>query len=181
MQRRLLTAILAALALVALSVPVFAKEGAVTKFDSLPTDWHAGQTYALGYMIKMDGVEPYKADSTAILANSLDGKTSLAFPGIADKAPGHYTAQVSFPAVGTYSWKVTQGSFFAAFDMGTISVLPALAGNGAAAPAAPATDPIGQALPFAAIAAALFIGFALGRAPGVRRRLAILTPRESRA
>ena len=182
MQRRLFTAILAALALVALSVPALAKEGAVTKFDSLPTDWHAGETYALGYMIRMDGVEPYKADSTAILANSLDGKTSLAFPGVADKTPGHYTAQVNFPAVGTYSWKVTQGSFFAAFDMGTISVLPALSGNGsAAAPGAPATDPLGQALPFAGIAAALFIGFALGRAPAVRRRLANLTPRVTRA
>ena len=66
MARRLAIALLAALSLVALSVPALAKQGAVTKFDSLPTDFHAGQVYSLGYLIKMDGVEPYKADRTEI-------------------------------------------------------------------------------------------------------------------
>jgi hypothetical protein len=170
MPRRLLTAILAALALVALSVPALAKEGAVTKLDSLPTDLHAGQTYALGYTIRMDGVEPYKADRTEIIANSLDGKTNLIFPGVADAAAGHYTAQVTFPGVGTYSWKVTQGSYFAPFDLGTISVLPALARSGAAAaPSAPASDPLGNAMPFAATGAAIFATLILARTQ--RRRL----------
>jgi hypothetical protein len=170
MQRRLLTAILTALALVAFSVPALAKEGAVTKFDSLPTDWHAGQVYSLGYLIKMDGVEPYKADRTEIIANSLDGKTNLIFPGVGDATPGHYTAQVTFPAVGTYQWKVTQGSFFAPFDMGSISVLPALASSAASgSPASPASDPLRDAMPFAAAGAAIFATLVLARTQ--RRRL----------
>ena len=170
MQRRLATAILAALALVALSVPALAKEGAVTKFDSLPTDWHAGQVYTLGYLIKMDGVEPYKADRTEILANSLDGKTSLVFPGVGDATPGHYTAQVNFPAVGTYQWKVTQGSFFAPFDMGSISVLPAISSTAtSSSPAAPAGEPLRDAIPFAAAGAAIFATLVLARSQ--RRRL----------
>lgn len=170
MQRGLLTAILAALALVALSVPGLAKEGAVTKFDSLPTDWHAGQVYSLGYLIKMDGVEPYEADRTEIIANSLDGKTSLVFPGVGDATPGHYTAQVTFPAVGTYQWKVTQGSYFAPFDMGSISVLPAFTSTATtSSPAAPAGEPLRDAIPFAAAGAAIFAIFVLARTQ--RRRL----------
>jgi hypothetical protein len=169
MQRRLFTAILAALALVALSVPALAKEGAVTKFDSLPTDFHTGQVYSLGYLIKMDGVEPYKADRTEIIANSLDGKTNLIFPGVADSTPGHYTAQVTFPAMGTYQWKVTQGSYFAPFDLGSISVLPAIASSISSTPAAPVDDPLRDAIPFAAAGAAIFATLVLSRTQ--RRRV----------
>ena len=172
MPRRLATAILTALALVALSVPALAKEGAVTKFDSLPTDWHAGQVYSLGYLIKMDGVEPYKADRTEIIANSLDGKTSLSFPGVGDTTPGHYTAQVTFPAAGTYQWKVTQGSFFAPFDMGSLSVLPAIASTATAtstSPVAPVGGPLRDVIPFAAVGAAIFVTYLVARTQ--RRRL----------
>ena len=163
MSRGILTAIIAALALLAFSVPALAKEGAVTKFDSLPTDWHAGQTYALGYTIKMDGVEPYKADSTEIIANAVDGKTALTFPGVGDATPGHYTAKVTFPSVGTYHWKVTQGSYFAPFDLGTISVLPAIASATSSSPAAPVSDPIRDALPFTAAGAVVFSVLVLAR------------------
>ena len=172
MTRRLVTGLIAALALLALSVPALAKEGAVTKFDSLPTDWYAGQTYALGYTIRMDGVQLYQADRTEIVANSIDGKTSLTFAGVTDKAsPGHYTANVKFPSAGTYTWKVTQGSYFPAFEMGTLSVLPAIATSGtSSAPAAPANDPISSAIPFVAAGAALFGTFVLARTQ--RRRIA---------
>ena len=164
MSRRLVTLLIATLALLSLGTTALAKEGAVTKFDSLPTDWHAGQSYALGYTIRMDGTEPYKADKTEIIASSLDGKTNLIFPGVGDATPGHYTAQVMFPAVGTYHWKVTQGTFFAPFDLGSISVLPALASSGAAsAPAAPTSDPVRDAIPFAAAGAVLFATLVLAR------------------
>jgi hypothetical protein len=171
MSRRPVIALLATLALLSLGTTALAKEGAVTKFDSLPTDWHAGQTYALGYTIRMDGVEPYKADRTEIIASSLDGKTNLVFPGVGDTTPGHYTAKVMFPSVGQYSWKVTQGTYFAPFDLGTISVLPAIASTSSGgAPAAPAGDPVRDALPFAAAGAALFATLVLARTQ--RRRLA---------
>lgn len=162
MSRRLVTTLIAALAMLALASPALAKEGATTKFDSLPTDWHAGQTYALGYTIRMDGVEPYKADRTEIIASSADGKSTLIFPGVADGAPGHYTAKVTFPAVGTYLWKVTQGSFFAPMDLGSISVLPALATSTGSAPAA-SGDPVRDAIPFVAAGAALFGTLVLAR------------------
>lgn len=160
MTRRLVMVCIAILALLSLATPALAKEGAVTKFDSTPTEWHAAQTYTLGYTIKMDGVEPYKADSTEIIATSLKGDV-LSFAGVGDSTPGHYTAKVTFPAVGTYHWKVTQGSYFAPFDLGTISVLPAVASSTSSTPAAPASDPIRDALPFAAAGAVLFGGLAV--------------------
>ena len=163
MSRRLVTLLVATLALLSLGTTALAKEGAVTKFDSLPTDWHSGQTYALGYTIRMDGTEPYKADRTEIIAASLDGKTNLIFPGVGDTTPGHYTAQVMFPAVGTYSWKVTQGTFFAPFDLGSISVLPAVVTASSGSPAAPVSDPVRDALPFAAAGAVIFAAFVLAR------------------
>ena len=168
MSRRILIAVIAALSLLAFSIPALAKEGAVTKFDSLPTEWHAGQTYTLGYTIKMDGVEPYKADRTEIIANTIDGKATLVFPGIADGAPGHYVAKVTFPSVGTWQWKVTQGSYFAPFDLGSISVLPALPASGGTTPAAPLADAFSGAMPILG-AAAVAIAFAL--AITQRRRL----------
>jgi hypothetical protein len=168
MSRRILTAVIAALALLAFSVPALAKEGAVTKFDSLPTDWHVGQTYALGYTIKMDGVEPYKADKTEIIANTIDGKMNLVFPGVAEGSPGHYVAQVNFPAVGTWHWKVTQGSFFAPFELGTISVLPAAPASGGSAPTTPLADAFAGAIPVLGAAA---VAIALILARSQRRRL----------
>jgi len=171
MARRLAIALLAALSLVALSVPALAKGGAVTRFDSLPTDFHAGQVYSLGYLIKMDGVEPYKADRTEIIASSADGKTNVVFPGVADATPGHYTAQVSFPTSGTYQWKVTQGSYFAPFDLGSINVLPAIASTSSSSTPLATGDPIRDAIPFAAAGAALFATFVLARTQRQRRRL----------
>lgn len=167
MSRRLLRVLVMSLALLALGAPALAKEGATTKFDSLPTQWYAGQSYTLGYTILMDGVEPYKADRTAITATSLDGKTELIFPGTPDGKPGHYTATVLFPASGPYHWKVTQGSFFPAHDLGTVSVLPALGTSSASTP--PAADPLRDAAPFATAGAALVALALIARTQ--RRRL----------
>src|SRR5437762_14056145 len=101
MTQRLVMVCIAILALLSLASPALAKEGAVTKFDSTPTEGHAAQTYTLGYTIKMDGVEPYKAVSTEIIANTADGKPALTLAGVGDGTPGPYTARVTFPAAGT--------------------------------------------------------------------------------
>src|SRR5439155_3153614 len=93
MRRTLILALGALCALVAMSGVALAKEGAVTKFDSPPGEWHAGQNYTLGYTIRMDGVEPYKADTTEIVIRNGTGKV-LSYPGTPDGTAGHYTAKV---------------------------------------------------------------------------------------
>src|SRR5438094_8129263 len=141
-------------ALVALWVVQLEQQDALTKFASRPGEWHAGQNYTLGYTIRMDGVEPYKADTTEIVIRNGTGKV-LSYPGTPDGPAGHYTAKVYFPAAGTYSWQITQGSFFAPYDLGPITVLgPVATSESQSGAPAPASDPLGQATPFAARARA---------------------------
>jgi len=141
------------LALGALAGTALAKEGAVSKLDPLPPGGlHAGQMIPVGFTILMDGVEPYKADVAEIVVRNGPGKV-LSSPATAQGAAGHYVANVYFPASGTYTWQVTQGTFFAPFDLGTIAVLgPVTASETQTAPTnTPATnDPISVAIPFLA-------------------------------
>ena len=140
------------LALAALASTALGKEGAVTKLDALPPGGlHAGQVIPVGFTILMDGVEPYKADVAEIVIRNGTGKV-LSYPATAQGAPGHYVANVYFPAAGTYTWQATQGTFFAPYDLGTISVLaPAVAPQPQATSAtAPANDPLSGAIPFLA-------------------------------
>jgi hypothetical protein len=169
MRRISILAIGTLLALGALAGTALAKEGAVTKLDQLPPGGlQAGQTYALGYTILMDGVEPYQADATEILVRNANGK-ALSYPGTPDGKPGHYVAKVYFPAAGTYTWQVTQGSYFAPMDLGTITVLAPTASS-ADSQAAPATssssDPIGGAIAF--VAGLVALGGALRLAQLIR-------------
>ena len=151
------------LTLGALAGTALAKEGAVSKLDALPPGGlHAGQMIPVGFTILMDGVEPYKADTTEILVRNTTGK-ALSYPGTPNGAAGHYVAKVYFPAAGTYTWQVTQGSFFAPFDLGTITV-QAPAGTSASesqtAPASsPVNEPLAQGIGF--IAALIAIGGAV--------------------
>ena len=153
MRRIKILAIGTLLTLGALAGTALAKEGAISKLDALPPGGlYAGQMIPVGFTILMDGVEPYKADVAEIVVRNGTGKV-LSYPATAQGAAGHYVANVYFPAAGTYTWQVTQGTFFAPYDLGTIAVLaPAAASETQAAPTnAPATnDPISQAIPFIA-------------------------------
>jgi hypothetical protein len=141
------------LTLGALAGTALAKEGAVSKLDTLPPGGlHAGQMIPVGFTMLMDGVEPYKADIAEIVVRNGTGKV-LSYPATPQGPAGHYVANVYFPAAGTYTWQVTQGTYFAPYDLGTIAVLaPAAVSETQTAPTnAPATnDPISQAIPFIA-------------------------------
>jgi hypothetical protein len=153
MRRIKILAIGTLLTLGALAGTALAKEGAVTKLDALPPGGlHAGQMIPVGFTILMDGVEPYKADVAEIVVRNGTGKV-LSYPATAQGAAGHYVANVYFPAAGTYTWQVTQGTFFAPYDLGTISVLtPATTSQTESSSTnTPATnDPISQAIPWLA-------------------------------
>lgn len=153
MRRISIFAIGTLLALTALAGTALAKGGAITKLDGLPPGGlHAGQTYAIGYTILMDGVEPYKADVAEIVVRTGTGKV-LSYPATPQGPAGHYVANVYFPAAGTYTWQATQGTFFAPYDLGTIAVLgPVTSSQTQTTPTSvPATnDPISQAIPFLA-------------------------------
>ena len=153
MRRIKILAIGTLLTLGALTGTALAKEGAVTKLDALPPGGlHAGQMIPVGFTILMDGTEPYKADVAEIVVRNGTGKV-LSYPATPQGPAGHYVANVYFPAAGTYTWQITQGTFFAPYDLGSVAVLaPAAASETQPAPTnTPATnDPISQAIPFLA-------------------------------
>jgi hypothetical protein len=153
MRRIKVLAIGTLLTLGALAGTALAKEGAVTKLDALPPGGlHAGQVIPVGFTILMDGIEPYKADVAEIVIRNGKGKV-LSYRATAQGATGHYVANVFFPAEGTYTWSVTQGTFFAPYDLGTIAVFAPVATTQTQAnpTSAPATnDPISQAIPLLA-------------------------------
>jgi hypothetical protein len=149
MRRIEILAIGTLLTLGALAGTALGKEGAITKLDPLPPGGlHAGQAIPVGFTILMDGVEPYKADVAEIVVRNGSGKV-LSYRATAQGPAGHYVANVYFPAAGTYTWSVTQGTFFAPYDLGTISVLAPVSTS--QTQSTPATnDPISQAVPFLA-------------------------------
>lgn len=159
------------LALAALAGTALAKEGALSKLDQLPPGGlHAGQNITVGWTIFMDGVEPYKADTTEIVIRNGTGKV-LSYPGTPDGPAGHYTAKIYFPAAGTYTWQITQGSFFAPYDLGTITVLgPVTTSQSQSGAPAPANDPLGQAIPFVALAVAFGAAIRLAQLIRMQRR-----------
>jgi hypothetical protein len=162
-------------ALGALAGTALAKEGAVTKLDALPPGGlHAGQTIPVGFTILMDGVEPYKADVAEIVIRNGTGKV-LSYPATAQGATGHYVANVFFPAAGTYTWQVTQGTFFAPYDLGTIAVLAPVANSRtqSSSTSTPATDPISQAIPWLAGLIALGGTVRLARVLRSQRRMSV--------
>ena len=84
MRRLSVIAVGSLLALAALAGTALAKEGAVSKLDQLPPGGlHAGQNITVGWTILMDGVEPYKADTTEIVIRNGTGKV-LSYPGTPD-------------------------------------------------------------------------------------------------
>jgi hypothetical protein len=174
MRRLKILAIGTLLALGALGGTALAKEGAVTKLDTLPPGGlHAGQVIPVGFTILMDGVEPYKADVAEIVVRNGSGKV-LSYPATAQGAAGHYVANVFFPAAGTYTWQVTQGTFFAPYELGTVAVLaPVATSQTQTTPtSAPATnDPISQAIPFLAGLVALGGSIRLAQLLRAQRRI----------
>jgi hypothetical protein len=121
----------------------------------------------------MDGVEPYKADVAEIVIRNGTGKV-LSYPATAQGAPGHYVANVYFPAAGTYTWQVTQGTYFPPYDLGSIAVLaPVTTSQTQTTPtSAPASDdPISQAIPVLAVLIALGGTIRLAQLLQSRRRM----------
>jgi hypothetical protein len=174
MRRISILAIGTLLTLGALASVAFAKEGAISKLDPLPPGGlHAGQAIPVGFTILMDGVEPYKADVAEIVVRNGTGKV-LSYPATAQGAPGHYVANVYFPAAGTYTWQVTQGTFFAPYDLGTIAVLgPVTTTETQVQPtsAPAANDPLSQVIPFLAGLIALGGTIRLAQLLQSRRRM----------
>ena len=152
--RSVIGLVLACLGLALVWTPsVFAGGWAITTLDPLPNELRAGQTYAIGYVIRQHGQTPFTSAQTAIEIRSPDSQAPQRFRAVPDGAPGHYVAQVTFPTAGEWQWDVDQAPF-APQALGTVTVLAP-----SAASAAPNTIvPLAGTLAIAtALAIAVFV------------------------
>jgi hypothetical protein len=124
--RRNLLAMAAFLTLMTLPAVAQAGGWAVSSFDSLPTDFEAGQPYDLTYTILQHGQTPVDVGSSVVrIINS--GGTLTEFAAVPTGEVGRYAVTVTFPASGHFQWEVTQGDF-ATHQLGTVDVNAAAVG-----------------------------------------------------
>lgn len=112
------------LALVAmLAVPSGASAGgwAVVVLDEVPGTLNSGVTYRVGFMVLQHGATPANGLRPAISITAAGSHQSSEFAAHPGGAPGHYVAEVRFPAAGEWFWEVRPGAF-AAQQLGSVRV-----------------------------------------------------------
>ena len=156
--------LLVALALVALALPASAAAGgwATVQLSSLPAGTDAGGTWTPELTVLQHGRTPLEGISPAV--RIYDGKgTSREFPAQPTGTPGHYRAEVTFPASGEWRWEIWDG-----FSQ-THTYSPVTIGDGgdASFPTVPVTAGLLAAM---ALAGALLVALRKRR-PGARPAL----------
>lgn len=86
-------------------MPVFAGGWAVITLDQLPGDLVAGQPYTIGFTVRQHGVTLMDGLYPTITAN-LNKETEFIIDARSDGKPGHYTATMTFPKEGEWSWSI---------------------------------------------------------------------------
>jgi hypothetical protein len=91
----------------------------VVTFDEVPAQFQAGTSHSLSFSILSHGKEPIDAGPMSVRFQGPDGET-LTFE--ARQEDGRYTAEVTLPTPGQWSW-VVAGDFVRQ-ELGTVSVAP---------------------------------------------------------
>jgi len=87
-----------------IAIPAFAGGWAVITLDELPGDVVAGEPLTVGFTVLQHGRTPMSDLAPSIIANSKEEKfVVLAEP---EGKPGHYTAVLTFPKEGDWSWSI---------------------------------------------------------------------------
>lgn len=88
-----------------LAIPAFAGGWAVITLDELPTDIVAGEPLTIGFTVLQHGKTPLAGLSPTISA-SLSGKAKFVAEAVEDGEAGHYTATLTFPVEGEWTWSI---------------------------------------------------------------------------
>jgi hypothetical protein len=147
-------------------IPAFAGGWAVITLDELPGEVVAGEPLTIGFTVLQHGQTPL-AGLTPIITANLHKDTEFTVIAEEEGKPGHYTATLTFPKDGEWSWSVQAFTMDQKMPMLTVAAAPAAIANpppAVAEPAAPLASPM-----FIASLAVLALG--LGSAfVGYRRR-----------
>jgi hypothetical protein len=102
--------LLVVLAVLAVALPGAAAAGgwATVQLSSLPTDTNAGDTWKAELLVLQHGRTPLEGVSPVIRIHG-GGGVSDEFVARPTGEPGRYTADVVFPASGTWQWEIWDG------------------------------------------------------------------------
>lgn len=125
-RRSVFSVLLPILLLLVLTPSVLAGGWAVTILDDVPQVVRAGETYRVGFTVLQHGMTPAAGLDTAVRVISPTTGETFRYPGAPVGAPGHYVAEVSFPAEGQWAWEVLPG-WFAPQALGTLTVHASIA------------------------------------------------------
>jgi len=132
-----------------IAIPAFAGGWAVITLDELPGDVVAGEPLTVGFTVLQHGRTPMSDLAPSIIANSKEEKfVVLAEP---EGKPGHYTAVLTFPKEGDWSWSIQ------AFTME--QPMPVLSVAAAASQPVVKTEPVPAVLSPLLIVRGLAFGF----------------------
>jgi hypothetical protein len=110
------------LAAIAVSPSIgFAGGFVVTTLDPLPDRFEAGQTYAIGFMLRQHGVTPVRDGRPNLILQR--GDQSYRLPARAEGALGHYVVDVVFAQPGTWTLAMDQAPFPQTQPLGTVQVV----------------------------------------------------------
>jgi mono/diheme cytochrome c family protein len=137
---------LALLGSLAFTIPAFAGGWAVITLDELPADVVAEEPLTVGFTVLQHGRTPMNGLTPTVTAN-LDNDTKFVVDAEPGSKPGHYTATLTFPEEGEWSWSIQ------AFTMD--QRMPDL--QVAAPLIAAAKEPVTQAAPASASISALLV------------------------
>jgi mono/diheme cytochrome c family protein len=86
-------------------VPAFAGGWAVITLDELPTNIVAGDTFEVGFTVRQHGHTPMDGLAPTVTASLYKEMQFVVHAQPGDK-PGHYTASLTFPKEGEWTWSI---------------------------------------------------------------------------
>jgi hypothetical protein len=88
------------------TIPAFAGGWAVVTLDELPGEVVANESIEVGFVVLQHGVTPMTGFTPVVTAHLTGSKESLEVMAKAQGKPGHYVANLVFPASGEWSWGI---------------------------------------------------------------------------
>lgn len=122
MKSVLVLALLALAGVLARTGPAHAGGWVVITLDQLPEGVVAGEPISVGMMARQHGQTPWQVGSLQIQAEHVETGRQAAFTALPEGAPGHYVAELIFPAAGDWRWSVGAGMFPETQPMPSLSV-----------------------------------------------------------
>ena len=96
---------LALLLALVFAFPAFAGGWAVITLDELPSDIVAGEPLTIGFTVRQHGITPMNGLDPTVTAALLKDE-QFVVQAESDGKPGHYTAVLTFPQAGDWSWSI---------------------------------------------------------------------------